>query len=71
LFKGIAAGSHCYFVHSYYVVPEDSEVIAAHSDYGLNFVCAIEKDNLFATQFHPEKSGEIGLKILQNFINIS
>lgn len=67
LFKGINPKSHFYFVHSYYVVPNDFTVISAQTDYGVNFVSAIEKDNLFATQFHPEKSGEIGLKILKNF----
>ncbi|WP_054692154.1 imidazole glycerol phosphate synthase subunit HisH [Syntrophomonas palmitatica] len=67
LFQGIDTGSYFYFVHSYYPVPEDSKVIAAQSEYGVNFTCAIEQDNLFATQFHPEKSGNIGLKVLKNF----
>ena len=70
LFKGIPAGSHCYFVHSYHAVPENNPDVAACSEYGVDFVCAVEKDNLFATQFHPEKSGDIGLKILQNFAAI-
>jgi len=70
LFKGIPAGSHCYFVHSYYVIPDDEAISAAHSDYGIDFVCAVEKDNMFATQFHPEKSGDIGLQVLRNFADI-
>lgn len=67
LLSGIPDGSHCYFVHSFYAVPEDSSVIAAYSEYGTKFVCAVEHGNLFAAQFHPEKSGDIGLNILQNF----
>ncbi|KUG03680.1 imidazole glycerol phosphate synthase amidotransferase subunit [hydrocarbon metagenome] len=70
LFKGLTAGSHFYFVHSYYVLPDDAGVIAAHSDYGIDFVCAEEKDNMFATQFHPEKSGQAGLQVLRNFAAI-
>lgn len=67
LFKGLPPGSHFYFVHSYYVLPQDDSVIAAHSDYGVDFVCAVEENNLMATQFHPEKSGRLGLQVLQNF----
>jgi len=67
LFKGIPGGSYMYFVHSYYVVPRDREVIAAETEYGIKFVSAIEKNNVFATQFHPEKSGRVGLNILRNF----
>jgi len=70
LFKNILPGSYFYFVHSYYVVPEDNSFAAAVSDYGLDFICAVEKDNLFATQFHPEKSGSIGLEVLKNFAEI-
>ncbi len=70
LFKGLPAGSHFYFVHSYYVLPDDDGVIAAHSDYGIDFVCAVEQNNIFATQFHPEKSGQVGLQVLQNFAGI-
>lgn len=70
LFKGLPRGSYFYFVHSYYVVPDDEAVIAAHSDYGMDFVCAVEHNNIFATQFHPEKSGEVGLKVLKNFAGI-
>lgn len=67
LLAGIPSGSYFYFVHSYYVVPEDEVVVAARTDYGLKFVSAIERGNLFATQFHPEKSSDLGLKILKNF----
>jgi glutamine amidotransferase len=60
-----------YFVHSYYPEPEDSSLVAATTEYGLPFVCAIARKNLFAVQFHPEKSGEVGLRILENFVSIS
>ncbi len=67
LFRDIAPESYFYFVHSYYVVPEDDYCLTGISDYGMDFVCAIERKNLFGTQFHPEKSSELGLKILKNF----
>jgi glutamine amidotransferase len=67
LFDQIPTGSYFYFVHSYCVVPEDEAVVAARTDYGNDFVSAVEKGRLFATQFHPEKSSELGLKILKNF----
>jgi len=70
LFQNIPYGSYFYFVHSYYVVVEDSSSVAARSDYGLDFACAMESGNLFATQFHPEKSSELGLKVLDNFAKI-
>jgi glutamine amidotransferase len=59
--------SFFYFVHSYYVVPDDKEVIAATTDYGVSFTSMIWKDNVFATQFHPEKSQGLGLKVLTGF----
>jgi imidazole glycerol-phosphate synthase subunit HisH len=59
-----------YFVHSYYVCPDESEVISATVDYGIDVPAVICKDNIFATQFHPEKSGEKGLKILKNFVEL-
>ncbi len=71
LLSQIPAESYFYFVHSYYVVPEDEAVVAARTDYGINFVSAVEKGRLFATQFHPEKSSERGLKILKNFGELS
>jgi imidazole glycerol-phosphate synthase subunit HisH len=67
LFEGIANGSSVYFVHSYYVVPSDESVVAARTEHGTTFVSAVARDNLFATQFHPEKSQAVGLRILKNF----
>ena len=71
IFKGIENNSHMYFVHSYEFVPEDKSVISATTDYSSNVVCAAEKENIFGTQFHPEKSDKIGLKIINNFISLS
>ena len=59
-----------YFVHSYEFIPEDKSVISALTDYSSKIVCSVEKDNLFGTQFHPEKSDKIGLKIIDNFFKI-
>ena len=70
IFKGIENNSHMYFVHSYEFVPEDKSVISATTNYSSNVVCAAEKENIFGTQFHPEKSDKIGLKIIDNFINL-
>lgn len=67
LFRDIPDGTYVYFVHSYYVAPDDSSVIAATTDYGIDFTSVIAKDNLFGTQFHPEKSQSLGLQILKNF----
>lgn len=67
LFEGIPDGSSFYFVHSYYVEPEDEGVVAATTGYGIRFASAIWMGNLFATQFHPEKSQALGLKLLENF----
>ena len=70
IFKDIENNSHMYFVHSYEFVPEDKNVISATTDYSSNIVCAVEKENIFGTQFHPEKSDKLGLKIIENFINL-
>ncbi|MDC3156974.1 imidazole glycerol phosphate synthase subunit HisH [Candidatus Pelagibacter bacterium] len=70
IFKDITNKSHMYFVHSYEFIPEDKSVISATTDYSSKIVCAVEKENLFGTQFHPEKSDKIGLKIIENFIKI-
>ena len=70
LFKDIKNKSHMYFVHSYEFIPEDKSVILATTDYSSKIVCAVEKENLFGTQFHPEKSDKIGLKIINNFISL-
>ncbi len=63
-------GEYFYFVHSYHVIPEDDEIIAGVCDYGIDVVASLSQNNLFSTQFHPEKSGKAGLKILKNFVNI-
>ena len=70
IFKDIENNSHMYFVHSYEFIPKDKSVIVATTDYSSNIVCAVEKENIFGTQFHPEKSDKIGLKIIDNFINL-
>ena len=70
IFKNIVNNSHMYFVHSYEFIPEDKNVISAKTDYSSNIVCSVEKENIFGTQFHPEKSDKIGLKIIDNFINL-
>ncbi len=67
LFQGISEGERVYFVHSFYPEPKDASIVSATSCYGYPFCAAIERDNLFATQFHPEKSGTVGLQILRNF----
>jgi glutamine amidotransferase len=66
-FEGIADGSNVYFVHSYYVQPDNDDVIATTTDYGFEFCSSVWKDNIVATQFHPEKSQDVGLRILKNF----
>jgi glutamine amidotransferase len=68
ILEEIENGDHAYFVHSYHCVPEDSSVIAITVEYGTTIVAAIARDNIFATQFHPEKSQKTGLRILQNFL---
>lgn len=68
--ESIPEGSHFYFVHSYYVVPKDREVIATETDYSVNFCSMIWRDNLYATQFHPEKSQADGLRLLKNFAEL-
>jgi glutamine amidotransferase len=70
IFKGIADNAHFYFVHSYYVVPKDESVIAGEASYPEPFCAAIWRDNLFATQFHPEKSQATGLQLLKNFAEL-
>ena len=70
LFKGIENNSHVYFVHSYEFIPKDKKIISATTEYSSNIVCSVQKENIFGTQFHPEKSDKIGLRIVENFINI-
>ncbi len=70
LLSGLINGSQVYFCHSYYPVPVDKAVIAATTDYGLEFPSVLWKDNLYGVQFHPEKSQEVGLKIIKNFVEL-
>ena len=70
IFQNIENNSHMYFVHSFEFIPEDENVISATTDYSSNIVCSVEKENIFGTQFHPEKSDIIGLKIINNFISL-
>lgn len=70
LFRGIDNQSYVYFVHSYYLKASDESVVAARTEYANSFHAAVEKDNVFACQFHPEKSSEVGLKILENFATL-
>ncbi len=67
VFNGISDKSYFYFVHSFYVVPEEKDIISGTTDYGVTFTAMVWKDNVFATQFHPEKSQELGLRILKGF----
>ena len=68
LWNNIEDGSRFYYVHSYYIKPEDASIQSGQTDYGIPFTCAIARDNLFAVQFHPEKSAHAGLRLLKNFI---
>ena len=70
LFKDIKNKSHMYFVHSYEFIPDDKSVISATTDYSSKIVCSIERENLFGTQFHPEKSDKTGLNIIKNFLDL-
>ena len=70
LFKGLPESPYVYFVHSYYLNAKDRSEVLATADYGITFDCAIEKGNLFGCQFHPEKSGDVGLDILKNFCEV-
>lgn len=68
LFEGISEGDFFYFVHSFYVVPEDEAIITTTTDYGIEFVSSVQKNNIFALQFHPEKSQSLGLRLIENFV---
>ena len=70
MFKGLDANPYVYFVHSYYLKAKDEQIVKATTEYGVNIHASVEKDNVFACQFHPEKSSSVGLKILENFCNI-
>ncbi|HLP77780.1 MAG TPA: imidazole glycerol phosphate synthase subunit HisH [Candidatus Paceibacterota bacterium] len=69
LFRGIAEGSYVYFVHSFHPQPSDDSIVAARTTYGETFASAVWRDNVFATQFHPEKSQKVGLQLLKNFVD--
>jgi len=71
LYRDIPNGSYVYFVHSFYPQPVDASIVATRTEYGETFVSSVWKDNLFATQFHPEKSQKVGLKLLRNFIELA
>jgi glutamine amidotransferase len=71
IFEGISDGSYFYFVHSYYSRPEDPDVVVGETEYGVTFPSVIARDNVVATQFHPEKSGESGLRMYANFLKIA
>lgn len=70
ILKGIPNGSYMYFVHSYFVLPKDKNIILTTTDYDINFASGICKDNIYGLQFHPEKSQALGLKILKNFVDL-
>ena len=70
IFKEIENNSHMYFVHSYEFIPNDKNLISATTDYSSKIICSVEKENIFGTQFHPEKSDKIGLQLIENFINL-
>ena len=70
IFENIENNSHMYFVHSYEFIPEDKNVISATTDYSSNIVCSVEKENIFGTQFHPEKSDKTGLNLIKNFLDL-
>ena len=71
LYEGIKENSYVYFVHSYYLEAKEPEIVVAETEYGTKIHASVEKDNVFACQFHPEKSSSVGLKILENFLKIS
>ena len=70
LFRGIPEQTYVYFVHSYYLQAEDPQIVKATTEYGVTIHASVEKDNIFACQFHPEKSSKYGLKILENFAKL-
>jgi glutamine amidotransferase len=70
LFRGVAPGSYVYFVHSFYPKPADPSIVATRTTYGETFASSVWRDNVFATQFHPEKSQKVGLQLLANFVGL-
>ncbi len=71
IYRGIAEGSFVYFVHSFFPQPEDESIVATRTDYGGAFASSVWRENVFATQFHPEKSQEVGLRVLRNFVELA
>jgi glutamine amidotransferase len=71
LYRGVADGSYVYFVHSFYPQPVDASIVATRTDYGDAFASSVWRDNVFATQFHPEKSQQVGLQLLKNFVELA
>ena len=71
LYRGIQSGSHVYFVHSFYPQPADDGIVATRTTYGESFASSVWRDNVFATQFHPEKSQNVGLQLLKNFVELA
>ena len=71
LYAGIPDGSYVYFVHSFYPQPTDTSIVATRTEHGDNFASSVWRDNVFATQFHPEKSQAVGLRLLQNFVSLA
>ena len=71
LFRGVANRSYVYFVHSFFPKPADSSIVATRTDYGESFASSVWRDNVFATQFHPEKSQKVGLQLLKNFVELA
>ena len=70
LFKGLEGNPYVYFVHSYYLKAEEEQIVKASTEYTTHIHASVEKDNIFACQFHPEKSSDVGLKILKNFVEL-
>ena len=70
LFEGLSEGAYVYFVHSYYLKADDEDIVTAATDYSAHIHASVEKGNVFACQFHPEKSGDTGLRILKNFVEL-
>ena len=71
LFRGVANGSYVYFVHSFYPQPVDAGIVATRTEYGDTFASSVWRDNVYATQFHPEKSQKVGLQLLKNFVELA
>ena len=70
LFRGISEGAYVYFVHSYYLKAADESIVKASTEYSTHIHASVEKDNVFACQFHPEKSSDVGIQILRNFVKL-